>query len=466
MVVGAAGPSVGPDPGGGTPPIGYYSPVTTVTGQQGDRTDLIVTTLGDAFATLMEADGDAFRHKFRTMAADPHSFYRGSACVFYADVTGAEDPFVDERSGRIWIHGDLHVENFGTYLNADGRLVFDVNDFDEAYLGHYTWDLQRFAASLALTGWQKALPEDDIRALLRVYVDSYLAQVDEYLTTDVDDFALHLDNTKGPVHAALVAARQRTRAEQLDGVSVRVDGSRMFREDDTMRQLGRRERKRVVAAYQRYLSTIPQQKRWNRDLFYELRDVVGKSGFGIGSAGLPAYNVLIEGVSQALDNDVVLSMKQANVPAVSRFVGSDEVESYFLNEGQRTVVSQRALQVHTDPLLGWTELDGVGYVVSEVSPYEVDLDWSGLTHPDDIAEVVGPLGRATAKIHCASDEDSEHDLVDFQVEDAIAECLDGRRDELVGWLEEFALTYADQVRTDHALFVDAFRKGGIGIAAT
>ena len=84
------------------------------------------------------------------------------------------------------------------------------------------------------------------------------------------------------------------------------------------------------------------------------------------------------------------------------------------------MVSQRALQVHTDPLLGYTELDGVGYVVSEVSPYEVDLDWGGLTEPDEIEQVVGLLGRATAKIHCASDEDSDQDLVDFQVEEAIA----------------------------------------------
>ena len=53
---------------------------------------------------------------------------------------------------RIWIHGDLHVENFGTYLNSDGRLVFDVNDFDEAYLGHFTWDLQRFVGQPGADG--------------------------------------------------------------------------------------------------------------------------------------------------------------------------------------------------------------------------------------------------------------------------------------------------------------------------
>ncbi len=99
------------------------------------------------------------------------------------------------------------------------------------------------------------------------------------------------------------------------------------------------------------------------------------------------------------------------------------------NQGHRTVVSQRALQVHTDPLLGWTSVDGVGYVVSEVSPYEVDLEWDGLIEPDDIAAVVDVLGRATAKMHCASDEDSDQDLVDFQVEEAIADMLEGRRRE-------------------------------------
>jgi uncharacterized protein (DUF2252 family) len=432
------------------------------------RRGLIAAVLDDAFAPLMRADPKAFRAKYRKMAADPHAFYRGSACLFYADVTGEEDPFADERSGRIWVHGDLHVENFGTYLNSDGRLVFDVNDFDEAYLGRFSWDLQRFAASLALVGWQKALPEQDVRRLIGRYVRSYLSQVDAYRRTDNDDedFALHLDNTSGPIEEALKLARLQRRADLLDGVTVIKDGVRRFAGDGSVRRLGREERRQVVAAFRGYLDTIPEDKRFDRELFYELRDVVGKSGFGIGSAGLPAYNLLVEGYSQALDNDVVLSMKQANVPAVSRFVDSAEVDSYFGNEGHRTVVSQRALQVHTDPLLGHTELDGVGYVVSEVSPYEVDLDWSGLTEPDEIAEVVALLGRATAKIHCASDEDSEQDLVDFQVEEAIAQSLEGRRREFTRWLTDWGMAYSDRVREDHTHFVAAFREGQIGVSAT
>ena len=50
------------------------------------RTALIVDAITDAFAPLMKADPHAFRVKYRKMAADPFAFYRGTACLFYADV--------------------------------------------------------------------------------------------------------------------------------------------------------------------------------------------------------------------------------------------------------------------------------------------------------------------------------------------------------------------------------------------
>src|SRR5689334_10426661 len=236
----------------------------------------------------MKADPKAFRTKYRKMAADPHAFYRGSACLYYADVTAQDDPWVDEQSGAIWIHGDLHVENFGTYLSSDGRLVFDINDFDEAYLGHFTWDLRRFAASLALLGWQKALPAEDVERLVRLYLECYLDQVDRYVASPTDeDFALHLENTEGPVLAALRTARRIRRADLLDGMTHIEDGVRVFTPHSTVRELDEQERAAVVDAFERYLTTIPGSKRFDRELFYELRGAVGKSGFGIGSAGLP-----------------------------------------------------------------------------------------------------------------------------------------------------------------------------------
>ena len=81
---------------------------------------------------------------------------------------------MDEATSRVWIQGDLHAENYGTYMDSAGVLVFDVNDFDEAYLGHYTWDLQRMAASLALLGFRKALSDGAICGLIETYAKAYI----------------------------------------------------------------------------------------------------------------------------------------------------------------------------------------------------------------------------------------------------------------------------------------------------
>jgi uncharacterized protein (DUF2252 family) len=431
------------------------------------RAARIVDTLVEAFSDLMAADPAAFRTKFRKMAADPFAFYRGSACLFYADMAERDDPWADERTSRVWIQGDLHAENFGTYMDGDGVLIFDVNDFDEAYVGHFTWDVTRFAASLALLGWRKAIPDPDITTLVERYTRAYLDQV-RWFVDQADDrsVSLRLATTDGVVQQVLQLARLRTRVELLDKITEPEGFDRILRDGPGLRRLDDGERAMVTDAFERYLDSIPESKKF-RGVTYTVKDVAGRSGFGIGSAGLPAYTVLIEGYNQALDNDVVLSMKQGNVAAPSRVVTDPAIAAGFRHHGHRTVVSQRALQAHADPLLGWTDLDGVGFVVSEVSPYEADLDWSELTEPSEIAPVVDYLGRATAKVHCVADSDADHSLVPFQTEDAIMGVVAGREDEFVAWVVEFAHEYAAQVRSDHALFVEAFRSGAIpGVAST
>ena len=426
------------------------------------RRTLIVDTLVEAFADLMEHDASAFRGKFRKMAADPWAFYRGSACVFYADMSESTDRWTDERTGRVWIQGDLHAENFGTYMDGEGVLVFDVNDFDEAYLGPFTWDLRRFVASLALMGWHKALPEAVITDLCSTYLRAYVEQVRHFVDSDRDhEWALRLDTATGAVRTALLQAQLSTRVDLLEKMTVVEDYERRFRHGSGSRELGRRERRRVEQAYAGYLDTIPESKRLG-SISYTLKDVVPASGFGIGSAGLPAYNLLVEGHTQALENDIVLSMKQGNVAAPSRVVDDREAREFFHHHGHRTAVSQSALQAHADPWLGWTELDGRGHVVAEISPYDADLDWSALSEPEDLAPVVDQLGRATAKVHCVSDKDSgDTPLVDFQTEDAVAEVIGADVDGFVSDLVAFAHAYAERARADHALFVAAFRSDRI-----
>ncbi|WP_294567839.1 DUF2252 domain-containing protein [uncultured Arthrobacter sp.] len=425
------------------------------------RQQLIIDTLVEAHEALMGADPHAFRARFRKMAADPYAFYRGSAALFYADMADLNDRWADERTSRVWIHGDLHAANFGTYMSNEGRLTFDVNDFDEAYVGHFSWDLRRFAASLALLCWQKALPTRAVHDLARVYLQAYLDRVRDYVRAEEADFAFGLSNTDGAIRAVLQEARASKRTVLLDAMTRIEDYERHFREDGSIRTLEEAEYRKVNAAFEEYLTTIPDSERSRRRVFYRVKGIVGKKGFGIGSAGLPAYNVLIEGFDEAQENDIILAMKQSNVAAPSRIVSDERVRSYFIDDGHRAVISQRSLQTHTDPFLGYTTIDGVSFVVGELSPYKRDLDWEDLTEPSQMEPVLASLGQATAKIHCASDEDSDHDLVPFRIETAIIELLEGREEEFIEDIIDFATAYAAEVRRDHSLFVDAFREGKI-----
>src|SRR5262249_30432399 len=191
------------------------SVIDRIRAQDGEaRRAEIVQDFVAAYRDLMAADPDAWRGKFRKMAATPFAFYRGSACVFYADMANEDDPFATGETGHVWIQGDLHASNFGTYMNSAGVLVFDVNDFDEAYVGPFTWDLKRLAASLTLIGYEKALSDDEIALLIETVVRSSVAQVAKFANEESDHgFALTLSNTDGPLLEVIRAARLQTRVQ-------------------------------------------------------------------------------------------------------------------------------------------------------------------------------------------------------------------------------------------------------------
>ncbi|MFI0230607.1 DUF2252 domain-containing protein [Streptomyces sp. NPDC017086] len=433
------------------------------------RGEEILAVFDTAFGRLLAADPAAFRVKFRKMAASAFAFYRGTACLFYHDLdAGRSDgdvpsgPYLDERTSRVWIHGDLHAENFGTYMDANGRLVFNVNDFDEAYVGPFTWDLKRFAASVALIGYAKALSDAQISELVTVYAHAYRERIRSLATgvrqDEVPPFTL--DTAQGPLLDALRDARALTRFGLLESMTEIRDFERRFAAGGGAIELDAATRYKVLAAFDGYLETLPDSSLARPDS-YRVKDVVGRRGIGIGSAGLPSYNILLEGHSDALENDVVIYIKQAQTPAVSRHLTDPAVAGYFRHEGHRTVISQRALQAHADPWLGWTELDGAGQLVAEVSPYAVDLGWDDIDDPAEIATVVADLGRATAAMHAAADDTSGESLVPFSTERAIDAAIAADEEGFAPLLVDFAHGYGARARADHRVFVDLFRNGRI-----
>lgn len=425
------------------------------------RQEFIIKSFTDNYSHLISGDPSAWRGKFRKMASSPFAFYRGSAALFYADLSQDEDPFLNEQTSRVWIQGDLHAENFGTYMNGAGKLVFDVNDFDEATLAPFTWDVKRFCTSLALIGYQKALSDIEIRDMVRVAAQGYARQVARFATSNEKyQYVIDSSNAEGAILEVLRSGKKRTRFGLLNYETDIIDGDRRFKNNNDFIQLTEAEKLNVKAAITEYFNTIPNRKK-RAHLTYQIKDMARRKGLGIGSAGLLIISILLEGENEALENDIIISMKVALPSAAAKYVNDPKVKDYFIHEGHRTATSQRALQVNADPFLGYATLNGVGMFVTEISPYTADLEWDDINDLDDILQVVESLGRCIAKIHCVSDEDSDQTLIDYSTEEAIQNVLDGRESEFVDYIVDFSENYAKCVREDYTLFVDAFRNKNI-----
>lgn len=425
------------------------------------RGEQILTVLNRAFGEILAGDPAALRAKLRKMAASPFAFYRGAASLFYSDLEDDGDGrYLDERTSGVWVHGDLHAESFGSYLDAEGRLVFNVGEFDQAYVGPFTWDLKRFAGSVALIGHTKAFSDEQISDLVRVHATAYRERIHTLATAGrgAEPPQFTLDTAEGPLLRTLRQARGRTRLGMLDSMTEVRDFERRFSADADSVELDAATRYTVLAAFDGYLETLPESSLTHPDS-YRVKDVVGRRGSGVAGVGLPSYRILLEGDSDALERDVVIHLGRARLPAISRHLPTGRTHGSFQHEGHRAVVAQRALQAHADPWLGWTELDGAGQLVTELSPYTVGLDWSDLDDPDEITAVVADLGRATASLHAGTGDASGRRLVPFPAERAIDAAIAADEEGFAKVLVDFAHEYGARARADHQLFVDLLRDG-------
>jgi len=111
------------------------------------------------------------RRKHERMAESAFCFMRAT---FYRWLQLWEEICSDLQHGpRILSVGDLHVENFGTWRDTDGRLVWGVNDFDEACLYPYAMDLVRLATSALMASQEGRLaitPKESAEAILAGYI--------------------------------------------------------------------------------------------------------------------------------------------------------------------------------------------------------------------------------------------------------------------------------------------------------
>lgn len=81
------------------------------------------------------------------------SFYRGAAGFFYTNML-CEGPLGLTKSWsevpQVVSNGDAHPENFGSMLLGNGRVMWGVNDYDQAFRAPFIWDLQRGATGFVV----------------------------------------------------------------------------------------------------------------------------------------------------------------------------------------------------------------------------------------------------------------------------------------------------------------------------
>jgi uncharacterized protein (DUF2252 family) len=369
--------------------------------------------------------------KHQMTAQSPFLYFRGAAPVMAADLALVPNTGIVSQ-----LCGDAHVRNLGAFAAQDGRLVFDINDFDETIRGPFEWDLKRMAASLVLAGRESGHKEALTRAAAEECLARYCEQMrafSEMPILEVGRFQVHRLGSVAPVHEALLKAERATpthNLEQLTEPASRKPGAaRRFKElKPILTRVSGAEAVKVLAALGPYRENLERQRQHLLSLYRPV-DVAFKV-VGTGSVGLRDYCIYFEGNGPR--DPLFLQMKEEAASTYSTYLPDAHPAHH---NGQRTVEGQRAMQVQSDPFLGWTHMEGRDYLVRQLNDHKGSIELADMkgTGLNAFAEICGEL---LARGHARSG--------DAQV---IAGYI-GSGDGFAVSVAKFGLLYADQTEKD------------------
>ncbi|MFP5237616.1 MAG: DUF2252 domain-containing protein [Acidobacteriota bacterium] len=323
--------------------------------------------------------------KFQLMAESPFGYFRGAATVMAADLSTLPNTGILTQ-----ICGDAHVRNLGAYAAPDGRLVFDINDFDETIHGPFEWDLKRMATSLVLAGRESGHKDSSVREAVLQCVGRYTEQMRAFTkmpTFEVSRFQVHRIGTVQPVHDALLKAERATPLHTLEQLTEASGGARRFRDQKPMLyRIDGRQAAQVIAALGPYRQMLEKQRQHLLSLYRPV-DVAFKV-VGTGSVGLRDYCIYLEGNGER--DPLFLQMKEEPASAYAPYLPEAPSSAH---EGQRVIEGQRAMQVQSDPFLGWTQMGGRDYLVRQLNDHKGSIEMQDMagTGLEAFAHVCGEL---------------------------------------------------------------------------
>jgi uncharacterized protein (DUF2252 family) len=369
--------------------------------------------------------------KSHLMSQSPFAYFRGAAPVMAADLARLPSTGI-----LCQLCGDAHVRNMGVYAAPDGRLVFDINDFDESIRGPFEWDLKRMAASLVLAGRASGHKESASRQAAACCIKRYASRMRDFArmpALEVARFQVHRIGLAGPVRAALLKAEratpQHTLAQITEPSSSKSDGPRRFKEAKPMLfRIPPAQVRAVLASLAAYREHILPERQHLLS-FYRPLDVAFKV-VGTGSVGLRDYCVYFEGNNPA--DPLFLQIKEEVPSAYAPYLPDAHPPHH---NGQRAAEGQRAMQLQSDPFLGWTQIGGRQYLVRQLNDHKGSIDINDLAGEGLVAyaEVCGEL---LARGHARSGDP------------AVISGYLGSGNAFADALAEFGALYADQTEKD------------------
>ena len=117
--------------------------------------------------TACNVDEDDLARKHQRMTKSPFVFLRATFFRWAHSVATAAPEVLS--APPLLCLGDAHLENFGTWRDAEGRLVWGLNDFDDAAVIPYASDLVRLAVSVRLAAELNLGNRDASEAILKGY---------------------------------------------------------------------------------------------------------------------------------------------------------------------------------------------------------------------------------------------------------------------------------------------------------
>ncbi|WP_431220603.1 DUF2252 domain-containing protein [Leifsonia xyli] len=395
------------------------------------------------------------------MSADAFAFYRGTAAIQAADLAAAPT-----TGTEVVICGDAHLSNFGVYRSPENAMVFDINDFDEATIGPWEWDVKRLLASVVLAGRSLGLPDDTLRETVEAAAATYrdwlrrtleLPLLARYFTpTSVRSKRgrrfLSVDTLR-LIEEVMRQSRKRT-SERVARKTLQADetGTLRFVDDPPILRRAEPEVQALAEdAYARYRATLPPNIAL---LTSQLRlDDVARRVVGVGSVGTRCFLIALRGPTGEV---ILLQLKEADVSVVERFGGVVPLPGYLDlsllpdEQGYRVVACQRIVQAVSDPFLGFLRVEGFAFYMRQFRNRNASFDIPSM-NPVQFSDYARSCCAVLARAHARSPKAS-----------FISGYL-GSGPSFVQASARWAERYADQAEADYSEFLVAARDGAFAV---